>query len=200
MKTKNNKMTLSSEQFKWINEPEKWHVSDGMVEITAESGVDFFLDPAGYHVAMTAPLFYFDTEEDFVATVHIGLTMNHEFDSGCLMVMSDDKNWAKICFEYVSLEPYIVSVVTKGTSDDSNATAIPQDTTYLRITRKGDCYAFHYSMDGIEWILVRYFDLPGSKTMKLGMVAQCPTGDTCTVTFRHFDYQVKRVDNLRISV
>ncbi|MFC7482622.1 DUF1349 domain-containing protein [Luedemannella flava] len=71
----------------------------------------------------------------------------------------------------------IVSVVTRGTSDDANSIVLDGRTTWLRVCRLGPAYAFHTSTDGRRWSLIRVFtlgddDLP----TQVGFLAQSPTG------------------------
>jgi regulation of enolase protein 1 (concanavalin A-like superfamily) len=78
----------------------------------------------------------------------------------------------------------LVSVVTRGLSDDANAFVVDGDEVLLRVSRLGSVYAFHASTDGGGfWQLVRYFDLDTAGAVEVGFEAQSPTGPGCTVTF-----------------
>ena len=58
-------------------------------------------------------------------------------------------SWAKLCFEYSpQREPMVVSVVTRGLSDDCNSFVVDGATVWLRIARVGSAFAFHASTDG----------------------------------------------------
>jgi regulation of enolase protein 1 (concanavalin A-like superfamily) len=47
---------------------------------------------------------------------------NGKYDAGTLFLLADDSHWSKLCFEYSPDEQgMVVSVVTRGTSDDANA-------------------------------------------------------------------------------
>jgi regulation of enolase protein 1 (concanavalin A-like superfamily) len=46
----------------------------------------------------------------------------------------------------------------------------------LQISKKGKLFALHYSLDGNEYKMVRYFTLPVKENFKLGFVAQSPLG------------------------
>ncbi|WP_240470116.1 DUF1349 domain-containing protein [Brevibacillus laterosporus] len=45
------------------------------------------------------------------------------------------------------------------------------------MARKGDTFALHYSLNGGKFQTVRYFRLPVSATVKVGIVSQSPTGE-----------------------
>ena len=107
------------------------------------------------------------------------------FDAGVLFVHRSADHYAKLCFERSpDGEPMIVTVVTRGVSDDSNEPVIGDDAVHLRVARTGGIFAFHYSVDGERWRLSRLFGL-GDPTgpVSVGFVAQSPTGDGCTAIF-----------------
>ncbi len=182
----------------WINQPDAWEFDgDGKLTVFAPPLGDFFRDPAGEIVRDSAPFLYTHLKGDFTVSTRVEVDMIEEADSGCIMIMADDENWAKLCFEFPYKSPAIVSVVTKGTSDDSNSEKVREKKPYLRATRFGDCFAFHYSLDGKRWTLVRYFRMEAPVELKVGVVAQSPIGNGCKVAFDSFEYSANPVKNLR---
>ena len=78
----------------------------------------------------------------------------------------------------------VVSVVTRGTSDDAKGASIEPDGVYLRVSKHGPAFTFHYSLDGVYWTLHRYFSLRDRQApLSVGFLAQAPTGDGCLVQF-----------------
>ena len=63
--------------------------------------------------------------------------------------------------------------------DDANGELIPSNKCWLRITRKGDFFGLHYSVNGIRWRFVRCFGLDLPSTVKVGFEIQAPLGDQC---------------------
>ncbi|MCR8965002.1 DUF1349 domain-containing protein [Brevibacillus halotolerans] len=51
------------------------------------------------------------------------------------------------------------------------------------MARKGDTFALHFSLNGGKFQTVRYFRLPVSATVKVGIVSQSPTGEGLTSDF-----------------
>lgn len=94
----------------------------------------------------------------------------------------------------------IVSVVTNGHSDDANATVLDQSQVVLRITGLGDAFAFHYSLDGMIWQLVRYFTLPQPDQMWVGFSVQSPGGTYCRAEFTNIQYAPQRVSDIRSGI
>ena len=129
---------------------------------------------------------------------HVRVAFASTFDAGSLQVRVNDDVWAKLCFEYSPQQhPMIVSVVTRGVSDDCNSTQIEEDNVFLRITRRDAIFAFHYSLDGQLWQLVRHFALGDAPALQVGLSAQSPTGGGCTATFSQIRYTPTAVADLR---
>ena len=115
-----------------------------------------------------------------------------------LLIHGGDRSWAKLCFEYSPQgQPMVVSVVTRGVSDDANSMPIDATTVWLRVARIGPAYAFHASTDGTTWQFVRHFALDTGGALQVGFVAQSPTGDGCTVTFEDIRFEPRRLADLR---
>jgi regulation of enolase protein 1 (concanavalin A-like superfamily) len=114
------------------------------------------------------------------------------------MLYSDERRWAKLCFELSpDRQPMVVSVVTRGDSDDCNSFAVDGTSIWLRVARMGRAFAFHASSDGVRWELVRHFSLGGFVDPEIGFEAQSPTGNGCTVTFDEIRFDPRRLDDLR---
>lgn len=173
-------------EFKWMNEPEHWAFTErGELHVEAPAGADFFKDPAQKHMVSSAPFLFKQIEASCELTVQLQVDMHHIYDSGCLMLMADDNNWAKLCYEFNGEYPTIVSVVTKdGSSDDCNSMQVTTPAPFLRITKLGKVVSFYYSENGERWTLVRYFGVEESRSYVAGVVAQSPQGKGCRVIFQ----------------
>ena len=180
-------------QLSWINEPESWGFHDGKLHIDVPESADFFKDPAGVNVRSSAPFLYCDAQGDFSLTTRVDVDMLDAYDSGCVMVMVDQENWAKLCFELVNQVPTFVSVVTRNLSDNCISEQIGNAKPYLRILRAGNCFGFHYSLDAIKWTLVRFFGLDAPTKVKVGVVGQCPAGKGTKVRFESFDFKMTKI-------
>lgn len=119
------------------------------------------------------------------------------FDAGVLLLHVGERAWAKLCFEFSpQRRPTVVSVVTRGVSDDCNAFSVDGPHVWLRIATHGPAYAFHASTDGALWHLVRYFALDGEPAA-VGFLAQSPTGPGCTVEFDDIRFTAGPLAELR---
>ena len=115
------------------------------------------------------------------------VTVQHQylFDAGTLFVHQGKDDWCKLCFELSpEQKPTVVSVVTRGVSDDANGQIVQGSSVYLRVSKAGPVVAFHYSLDASYWTLHRIFCLREPlAAVSIGLLAQAPTGATCTAQF-----------------
>ncbi|GAA0340614.1 DUF1349 domain-containing protein [Actinoallomurus spadix] len=186
---------------RWDGEPvSSYRMTDDGLEISAGPGTDLFIDPQRTAVKLNAPHLLACAEGDFLLSARVQVGFASTFDAGALLVWLNDRAWAKLAFELSpQREPMVVSVVTRGTSDDCNSFVVDGDHVWLRVARVGAAYAFHASTDGEYWRLVRHFTLYASaeKTPSYGFSAQSPTGAGCTAAFDAIAYEPRRLSELR---
>ena len=139
-----------AEALRWEVPPTSWKAGDAALVATAGPQTDLFLDPAGSAPKLTAPrLLAAAPAGDFSLSARVSVDFAADFDAGVLMLHATDDTWAKLCFEYSPQgEAMVVSVVTRGVSDDANAFVVDGGQVWLRISRHGTAYAFHASEDG----------------------------------------------------
>ncbi len=137
-------------------------------------------------------------EGDFLLGARVEVDFAATFDAGVLVVWRDMRTWAKLCFEYSPEgEPMVVSVVTRGVSDDANSAVVDGDAVWLRIARLGPAFAFHCSTDGERWRLVRHFALGGEGEVQAGFLAQSPTGAGCAARFSEIVLRSETLSDIR---
>lgn len=185
----------------WKNDPAHWKVGpDNSLNITAGAKTDWFIEPSGSgSVSTNAPVALFRPPvENFLLSAKVTVNFASTFDAGVLFLHERDDVWAKLCFEYSpEHKPMVVSVVTRGVSDDCNSTVIDGNTVYLRVARIAMAFALHYSLDGQYWNLVRYFSLGKVESLRAGFEAQSPTGQGCNVVFAEIAYRPGILKDMR---
>ena len=168
--------------------------------ISAGSQTDLFADPQGAAPVDASPRLLFEPEGDFIFSAKVSLKFRSTFDAGVLLLYQRETSWAKLCFEFAPEGyPLVVSVVTRGVSDDCNSLMVDENSTHLRVSRIGEAYAFHHSLDGDYWHLVRVFRL-GSSTdaaVQLGFSVQSPKGEGCTAIFSKLSYRAETLRDIR---
>jgi regulation of enolase protein 1 (concanavalin A-like superfamily) len=198
----NQSFTLSSipATMTWKNQPsESTSAAEQGISITAGADTDWFVNPAGVHVKSNAPIALFaPPDHAFCLQARVTVEFAATYDAGTLFVYAHDALWAKLCFEYSpQQQPMIVSVVTRGVSDDCNSVCVEDHSVYLRVYRQGEVLAFHYSLDGHYWHFVRHFTLGDSGQMRIGFSTQSPTGQGCSASFSEIRYTPGMLSDLR---
>jgi regulation of enolase protein 1 (concanavalin A-like superfamily) len=162
-----------------------------MLTILAGENTDWFTDPAGNYAKDSAPVALFTPPDaNALLSARVKMDFASAFDAGVLQVRVRDDLWAKLCFEYSPQgQPMIVSVVTRGVSDDCNSVAIEGSEVHLRLALTPQTIAFHYSLDGRIWHFVRYFSLGTLNRVQLGFSSQSPTGQKCAAIFSEISYR-----------
>jgi regulation of enolase protein 1 (concanavalin A-like superfamily) len=166
--------------------------------LTAGPRTDLFVDPGGGEPVLNAPMLLAATEGDFLLTARVRAELRATFDAGALMLHAGERTWAKLALERSPQgQAMIVSVVTRGVSDDANGPVVVGDGVWLRVARIGDTYALHSSADGKRWDLVRHFALDAPDGLAAGFLTQSPTGDGCTATFDDVRFEARTLADLR---
>lgn len=184
---------------RWLAPAPSWKADEHGLELHAAAETDLFCDPAGGSpVAAPAALLGAAPEGDFLFSARVSCEQRSTYDAGVLLLYRDEQNWAKLCLELSPQGiPTVVSVVTRGVSDDCNSFACERAEIFLRITRIDDCFAFHAASGDGLWQLVRYFALEGEGEVEIGFMAQSPTGSGCSARFEQIAFEQRRLGDLR---
>ena len=171
---------------RWLNEPPEWRVDDEGLLIVPAAQTDFFRPYAG-KPHDDACLLYAEVTGDFTAVTRARAHLVGFGDAAAITVRADPAQWAKLCLERSPIgDVSAVSVVTNPTSDDANNELLTEPACFLRITRKGDVFGMHYSLDGAVWRFVRTFGMAMPATVKVGIHAQAPFVGGCRARFASF--------------
>lgn len=183
----------------WLTEPERWSVpGDASLQVAAGPRTDWFADPQLSEPRLNAPVLVGDLTGDFLLSARVTVDFAAMYDAGALILHVSDRVWAKLCLEYSpQREPMVVSVVTRGVSDDCNSFVVDDSSIWLRIARIGPAFAFHASTDGAGWSFIRHFALEADSEPSVGFAAQSPTGEGCAVTFERIAHHATRLGDLR---
>lgn len=182
----------------WQNAPLAWRVEHGG-DLSIRSGkeTDWFVDPFDGTVHNTAPMLLFVPADDYVLSTKLKVSFNAKWDAGALMVWADDHHWAKLSFELSpAKQPTMVTVVTRGLSDDCNSIPISGSTVYLQIAKSGPVYVFYSSADGKIWQVLRVFSLGDDSKARVGFESQSPAGDGTEVVFSEIHYSTRKIANI----
>jgi len=182
----------------WKNSPSAWHIDSGReLKISADKKTDWFVDPFDGRVDNTAPILFFVPGPDYVLNGKVNVSFRSKWDAGALMVWADDHHWSKLSFELSpEKQPTMVTVVTRGLSDDCNSIPVAGNEVYLQIARTGNTYVFYSSTNGRDWKILRTFSLDSDLQQMVGFEAQSPAGSGANVTFSEIHYSPAKIKNI----
>jgi hypothetical protein len=187
--------------FEWVGKPIDVEFGDRSIVMSATPQTDWFTDPETSQVVATTSAVVCRPMTEFMLSAQVDVEFSSTFDAGALVLWSNTQSWAKLAFEFSPQgQAMIVSVVTRGESDDCNSVVIDSSSVWLRISGLGDAHAFHYSTDGDHWHFVRYFRLDTYGSVDVGFEAQSPLGGGCVAHFSNISYVPERLASLRTGV
>ncbi len=184
--------------FHWLGTPVAASLDDGALSLTAGARTDWFVDPGSGHVTLNAPALACVLPGNFTLSARVEAALESTFDAGALVLWQNDRTWAKLAFEFSpAREAMVVSVVTRGDSDDCNSMVLRAPEIWLRIAYLGGAHAFHASADGHNWQFVRHFRLSAAGTTQVGFEAQSPLGEGCRARFSQIEHAERTLTDLR---
>lgn len=187
-------------EFQWHIPPSDWSFDPATgLSIVAGAQTDWFSDPAGEFAKDNAPCALMTPPDAyFLLSAKVAVAFGATYDAGVLQLRAGEDMGAKLCFEYSPQgRPMIVSVVTRGVSDDCNSVEIEGSEVYLRMALAPQTIAFHFSPDGSCWHLVRYFGLGKLDNLRVGFSSQSPAGQHCTAVFSEISYRAGMLKDIR---
>jgi regulation of enolase protein 1 (concanavalin A-like superfamily) len=184
---------------RWQLAPVSWGrtAPDG-VAVTAGPGTDLFVDPAGSAAQLSAPRALLPVVGDYRFSARVSCGSAATFDAAVLLAWVAADRWVKLCLERSPAGVMtVVSVVTRGVSDDANGWPVPSGSTWLRVSRRGAATALHASADGGRWELVRHCAFDDGEPVQVGLLAQSPTGAGAVSRFEQVRFAPTGVEDIR---
>lgn len=190
------KISSISKPLSWYNKPVSFSVKGNSLTIVAGEKTDMFRDPNVTYNTDNAPKLLFQPDDDFVLTTTIAHSFLNKWDGGAIVLIEDSLHWIKFCFEkdYTGAKR-VVSVVTKNISDDCNSIEVTGNKMYYKLAKAANVITLYTSLDNKKWLLVRHLQFNNTKPVKVGFLAQSPTGKKCVVQFSNISYQAKKISD-----
>lgn len=182
----------------WQNTPRSWNIdSKNVLTISSNPKTDWFVDPFDGTVAKSAPILLFTPDPDYVLSAQVTVKFATKWEAGALMLWGDDHHWAKLSLELSpDAKPTLVTVVTRGLSDDCNSVQLSANSVYLRIAKRGATYVFYFSTNGQSWQILRTFSLDTELPVRVGFESQSPAGSGAVAKFSAITYDPHRIGNI----
>ncbi len=111
--------------FHWLGTPAAANLDAGALTIAAGPRTDWFVDPGSGQTTLNAPALVSRLQGDFTLSARVETGFQSTFDAGALVLWEAGPTWAKLAFEFSPAgEAMVVSVVTRGESDDCNSMVV----------------------------------------------------------------------------
>jgi len=121
----------------WRNSPTSFDGEADSLTPVAGRSTNWVTSPIDGSASASSPLLLFEPADEFVVSARVAIDAPGRWDAGFLMVYGDDGTWAKLALEVSAYqEPTVVTVVTRGVSDDCNST-VAGNAVYLQVARVG---------------------------------------------------------------
>lgn len=173
------------------------------IELLSAGKTDFFLAPDGSSCKTNAPLLLAETDNTrpFTFIAKVIPEFKNIYDAGAVFVYVDNEFWQKFAFEMdEEKNTRIVTVRTKGSSDDNNHSIIIQESVYLKISSDTRQIGFYYSRDKEIWNMARLYRNDFPDRIYLGISSQSPTGDGNQTLFENISLTDTPVNDFRMGV
>lgn len=170
----------------WFNEPQRWQQSGEVLHVTADANTDFWRKTHYGFIRDNGHVYYAHVTGDFIVEVKVIGAYRELYDQAGLMVRIDDAHWIKTGIEFVHGVQYVSAVVTNDFSDWSVAPLPNPSALWLRLVRKAEAAEIFYSLDGIEYTLLRIAYLLPSAEAWVGVMCAAPDGKGFEVVFEDF--------------
>ena len=177
-------------------------VGDKLV-LLSSAEQDNFNDPDGKLSSNSAPVLLtpIDNTAPFTFTAKVTPVLDDTYDAGTLYIYLNPNWWFKFAFEKDERHKNrIVTVRTIDTSDDNNHDVVDSESVYMKISSDGKTVGFYYSIDNVNWQLVRLFrnDYPTETWVGLG--SQSPIGNGTSVVFEDLTLTQSSVEDFRMGI
>ena len=154
---------LTFENFKWINQPQKFVINHNRLLIETESGTDLWQRTYYGFQNDNAPAFLTKFDGDFSFEVKTEFEeANYICDQCGILLYIDSENWVKISVEYENEQfSRLGSVVTNLGYSDWATTDVPSGISemWYRLSRRDQDFYIENSVDGISYRQMRMFHM-----------------------------------------
>ncbi|MFC3653266.1 DUF1349 domain-containing protein [Dyella humi] len=186
--------------YTWQNKAAEWNANANSLTLTAGKKTDWFVYPGGGYTANSSPRLLFKAADDFMLSTKVEVKAHATYDAGCLALYASTSTWAKLCVEAQADHRLdVISVVTRGSSDDATSFPVSGTSIYLKIAKADGTIFFYASEDGKAWTIIRKLTLPPGDGLLAGFSAQSPDGNGASALFTDFHYLPQKINlwNLR---
>lgn len=176
---------------KWYNEPPNWSNRNGIIKITTGLKTDFWRKTHYNFIRDNGHFYYQEITGNFQIKVKIIGEYHTLYDQAGLMLRLDETTWLKCGIEFVNGVQQASVVVTRNYSDWS---VVPLNTNppmvWLRLKRQDETVEVSYSLNDVDYQMLRLAYLTKSETIAAGLMVASPEREGLNVTFENLEIVV----------
>lgn len=147
--------------FEWLNEPDDVDFDDSGMMVVAKANTDFWQNNRKNIHKNDGHFFFSRRNGNFVLNVQWNFRQLKDFEQCGIMLYFDERNWMKASIMTDNpLLPKLGCCVTNcGYTDWAmQETSAEIEQIYFRIKRSSGDYTLFYSLDGIKFVQIRWFN------------------------------------------
>ena len=178
-------------------------VEGDVLVIKSKAKSDNFNDPDGKMSNNSAPILLtkIDNTQPFTFTAKLTPTFTDIYDAGTMYIYLNPELWFKFAFEIDERKKTrMVTVRTTETSDDNNHDVVENASVYMKISSDVTNIGFYYSLDNINWQMVRLFKNEYPIELWTGLSAQSPVGNGTEVIFEDCRIILNSIEDFRMGI
>ncbi|HEY5743513.1 MAG TPA: DUF1349 domain-containing protein [Terrimicrobiaceae bacterium] len=173
--------------FQWLNPPAHWEIHDEELVVNVSPDTDFWRKTHYGFIRDSGHFFFQRMSGDFVIQVCVQGEYASLYDQGGLMLRTSDEYWLKCGIEYVHGVQEASVVVTNDFSDWSvSPLAANPSKVWFRIKKQECSVEVFYSLEGIEYTMMRTAYLKCLRDIDIGVMCAAPQGPGFSIAFRDF--------------
>jgi regulation of enolase protein 1 (concanavalin A-like superfamily) len=176
--------------YKWINKPAKFELTEDTLIIETEAGTDLWQRTHYGFQNDNAPGFLMEVNGDFTFSVKTQFNSSYMYDQCGILLYQDSENWLKVSVEYENEEfARLGSVATNLGYSDWATTDIQAGVSemWYRVSRRGQDFFIENSEDGINFKQMRILHMHVPFEMiKVGVYACSPLQPGFKASFSEF--------------
>lgn len=178
-------------------------VTDGQLILKSNANCDNFNAPDGKSSNSTAPVLLtkIDNTKPFTFTAKVTPSFIETYDAGTICIYLNNKWWFKFAFEMDERKlTRMVTVQTIETSDDNNHDVVDNESVYMKISSDTKAIGFYYSLDEVNWQLVRLFRNDYPTEIWMGLSTQSPIGNGTNAMFEECSLLQSCIKDFRLGL
>jgi len=177
-------------QCAWHAEPPEFHIEGDTLNVVTSANTDFWRITSYDFIHDNGHFFGTSASGDFTAQLRVQAHFQELYDQAGLMVRIDERRWIKIGVEFSDGQLMMSTVLTDEKSDWAVMPAPAMgDGFWIRVTISRGVVRAQYSVDAVNWPLLRLAPFPASDAYLVGPMCCTPKRAGLKVRFSEFSVQ-----------